>query len=133
MIFEREILKGNKCPVEYQSDLLELLIKMNNVSDAYGRPMIVTSGFRTLQDHIKIYAKKGITDKSKIPLHSKHLFAQACDILDTDGTLYSWCVDNEKLLRTVGLWIEKDTKGWVHFQIKPFASYKVGGTIFFKP
>ena len=133
MIYEREILKGKECPEEYRENLLELLVRGNKVRDAYGFPMFITSGFRTLLEHLEIYRKKGITDKSKIPMASHHLYCRAFDVADSDGRLMKWCKKNETLLREIGVWIEEGTVGWVHFQIVPFASYKPGGAIFFKP
>lgn len=128
MIMEREILKGKVCPPEYKANLLELLIRINKVRDAYGYPMIVTSGFRSREDQLRIY--KG---KSKIPWGSKHLTCQAVDIHDPDNKLRDWCVKNDTLLREIGVWLEEDQGAWIHFQIVPFASYKPGGTIWFKP
>lgn len=133
MIMEREILKGEECPPEYKDNLLELLIRMNKVRDAYGRPMIVTSGYRSAADHIRIYKSLGIP-ANKIPWGSCHLTCQAVDIYDPDGELFEWCVENDTLLREIGVWLEeKDDQKRVHFQIKPFRSYKPSGSIFFKP
>lgn len=131
MISRQEILKGKDCPKEFENNLLELLIKINKVRDAYGRPMTVTSGFRSMEDHLRIYREKGITDKSKIPMKSKHLFCQAVDIYDPKGELKKWVKDNLKLIEEIGLWMEDfdSTPNWVHFQILPPAS----NARFFKP
>lgn len=129
MIYRREILKGEECPPEYEMNLLDLLVKINKVRDAWSRPMTVTSGFRTMKDHIAIYVKKKIP-KNKIPLASKHLYCQAVDIYDPDKTLQKWCIDNENLLAEIGLWMEhfSHTPNWVHFQtVSP-----VSGNRFFK-
>lgn len=128
MIMRREILKGQECPPEYEENLLELLIRMNKIRDAWGRPMIVTSGFRSREEHLRIYR-----GKDYIPWGSKHLTCQACDIYDPDNKLRDWCKKNDKLLREIGVWLEEDQGTWIHFQIIPFASYKPGGTIWFKP
>lgn len=133
MIMRREILKGKECPADLEDNLLELLVKINKVRDAWGRPMTVTSGFRSIEEHLAIYKKKGITDQSKIPMKSKHLTCQAVDIYDKDSSLYSWCKTHELLLSEIGVWLEERQGAWVHFQTIPFASYKPGGTIFFKP
>jgi len=105
---------------------------MNLVRAKYAKPMIVTSGYRSLQDHLRIYRSKGIKD-DKIPLGSHHLVGAAVDILDKDGTLKRWCHDNEEFLREVGLFLESGCVGWQHFSSKPFRSYKPGGTIWFNP
>jgi len=132
MIYRREILKGFECPPEYEINLLDLLVKINKVRDAWSQPMIVTSGYRTVAEHKRIYRKR-IAAGKHVPWGSRHLFCQAVDISDPDGKLYEWCKKNEELLREIGLWIEEDQGSWVHFQSVAFTSYKATGTIFFKP
>lgn len=130
MIYESEILKGQQCPPQYRANLLELLIRMNKIRDAYGRPMIVTSGFRSRAEHLRIYRNSA---PDKIPWGSKHLSCQACDIYDPDNKLRKWCQDNDALLREIGVWMEEDQGSWIHFQIVAFKSFKNGGTLWFKP
>jgi len=136
MIKMSEILRNAKLEdqsKEIQDNLAILLERVNKVRAAYGKPMIVTSGLRTMEDHLRIYREKGITDQSKIPMRSRHLFGQAVDISDPNGALYKWSQDNEPMLLSIGLWLERGTKGWVHFQIVPYGSYKPGNSIFFNP
>lgn len=132
MIYEREILRGQQCPSEYKENLLELLVRINKVRDAYGRPMIVTSGFRSKKEHERIYRKQ-IEAGEYVPWGSKHLTCQAIDIYDPDNKLRKWCEQNDTLLREIGVWLEEDQGNWIHFQTVPFASYKEGGRIWFKP
>jgi len=131
MISREEILKGKTCPPELENNLLELLIKINKVRDAYGRPMTVSSGFRSMEEHLEIYRKKGITDKKKIPMKSKHLFCQAIDIYDPKKELQKWIKENVSLMEEIGLWFEDfdSTPNWTHFQIVPPSSK----TRFFRP
>lgn len=100
---------------------MTLLERIGRVRSAYGRPMTVTSGLRTMADHLRIYAQKGITDKTKIPMKSLHLKGAAVDISDPKQELQKWCKDNEALLEQVGLWMEafSATPNWCHFQILP--------------
>ena len=135
MITLSELLKG-KCSLSEldeatKKNLYELLDKINKVRDRYGYPMIVTSGYRTIEHHLEIYKKKGITDKSRIPMKSNHLTGCAVDISDPNGKLQKWCLNNVKILESIGLWIEhfSATKTWVHFQIVPPKS----GNRFFMP
>lgn len=134
MISLKEILKGadfNKQPEEVKSNLLELLEKINKVRTAYGKSMIITSGLRTMEDHLRIYKEKGITDTKKIPMASRHLIGAAVDIADSKKELQKWCLENVKLLEEIGLWMEHfdHTPTWTHFQIKSPRS----GARFFKP
>jgi len=137
MIKMSEILKGGikltDLPKEHQSQLSTLLHRMNIVRKRYGKPMIVTSGYRTMADHLRIYRNKGITDMASIPMKSKHLDGSAIDIYDPDAVLYKWCKANEVFLTQVGVWLEHRQGPWQHFQIKPFGSYRPGKSIWFQP
>jgi hypothetical protein len=130
----KELLGGkdfNSLPSDHQGNLMILLEKINKIRIAYGKPMIVTSGYRSLQEHLDIYKRKGITDQNRIPMQSKHLYGQAVDISDPKGELDTWCQNNVKLLEDIGLWLEHPdyTLGWTHFQIVPPKS----GNRFFIP
>ncbi len=109
---------------EQETNITILHERMNKVREAYGKPMTVTSGVRSLEHHIAVYKRKGITDPKLIPMASNHLKAAACDIADSSGELYKWCKENEALLAEIGLWMEEGTKGWVHFQVFPPKSGK---------
>jgi hypothetical protein len=139
MISYKEILCGHSLAdveIRIQHNLEELLGRMNLIRTAYGKPMIVTSGFRSKQDHLRIYSeinakrvKAGLPELNA-PMGSRHLSGQAVDILDRDGSLHQWCKDNEDLLVRIGLWCEeKDSTPRVHFQTVPPAS----GKRFFHP
>lgn len=131
MISRNEILKGKECPDELEQNLQELLERVNKARAAYGKAMTVTSGYRSKEDQIRVYREKGITDLSKIPMKSKHLYCQALDIYDPKQELQKWVKENLELMEEIGLWMEdfSATKNWVHFQIVPPAS----GNRFFKP
>lgn len=136
MITMAEILKDKKLEdqtPEVQANLAILLERMNKVRELYGKPMRITSGLRTEADQIRVYAEKGITDISKIPMKSKHLRGAACDVADSDGALNTWCKLNEEKLRELGIWLETRQGGWQHFQVLPYGSYTEKKTIFFNP
>lgn len=117
--------------VTVQSNLMDLLERVNKLRAAYGKPMHVTSGLRTRADQIRIYAAKGITDQSKIPFGSQHLKGTACDFADSDGALKAFVKANVPLLESIGLWCEalESTPTWLHVQTVPPKS----GARFFKP
>jgi uncharacterized protein YcbK (DUF882 family) len=130
MISLKELLnnkyKFTELPKEHQKNLKILLEKINQVRLLYGKPMIVTSGYRSIEDHMRIYESKGITDKSKIPMKSKHLIGAACDIADSKKELQTWVLNNLPKIEAIGLWMEdfNYTPNWVHFQILPPQSNK---------
>ena len=138
MITFKELIKNiqlNDIPIAHQQNLQDLLVKINVIRKAYGKPMTVSSGFRSISDHLRIYSEKGITDKSKIPMKSKHLEGKACDIADPNQELQKWCLENIALLEEAGLWLESFDycKNWVHFQSVPYGSWKPGKSRFFIP
>ncbi len=138
LITFEELLKGTKLetiPAEHQANLKELHKRINLIRQAYGKGMTPTSGYRSKEDHIRVYKELAIKrnvqfDETKIPWGSQHLKGAAVDISDPDGKLYAWTEQNTKLLEEIGLWCEvKDDQRRVHYQIYPPKS----GNRFFKP
>ena len=107
---------------EIQANLSVLLDRVNKIRALWGQPMTVTSGLRTMADHLRIYAEKGITDPAKIPMHSRHLIGAAVDIFDPGLVITYWLKQNPKFLEDAQLWCELNNLNWVHFQILPPAS-----------
>lgn len=134
MISLKELLKGTNIsdvPLSHQHNLEELLIRINKIRSAYNKPMTVTSGYRSMQDHIRIYSEKaskaGVEfDPKKVPMGSSHLTGCAVDISDPDRELQKWCTENVNILEEVGLWCEsfEYTANWTHLQIVPPKSGK---------
>jgi hypothetical protein len=125
MITMQELLGGYKLEDqidEIQKNLAILLPRINLIRTAWGKPMIVTSGLRTLADHLRIYKEKGITDPAKIPMKSRHLIGAAVDVSDPKLELTTWLKAVESRLEDAELWCEQGNKNWVHFQIIPPAS-----------
>jgi hypothetical protein len=103
-----------------RDNLSLLLIKINIVRKAYGKPMKVNDGYRRPADTPKNGASK-----------SKHLIGAAVDIDDdNDATFWNWCKDNFDVIHDAGLYMEDPrwTHGkigtWLHFQSIPPASGK---------
>ena len=130
-IKKHEILKGNTLPQELLANYNKLFIRINTLRNMYGRPMIVTSGYRTAEDHYRIYKSKGISDIHRIPMGSKHLTCEAVDFSDPQGVLQNFIVNHVEQMEEIGLWFEDFyyTRGWVHCQIAPPSS----GNRFFIP
>jgi len=114
--------KGYQTTDEQSANLATLLDRMNQIRTAWGKPMVVTSGLRTADDQRRIYSQKAQAAGQpaiRVPMGSAHLSGAACDILDEDGSLKAWVLNNVSLLETVGLWCEdfKSTPNWCHFQV----------------
>jgi hypothetical protein len=134
MITIRELLTSHCDNKEHFENLEELLVKLNKLRAAYGKPLRVTSGYRSMERHLAIYAAKGITDQSKIPMKSNHLYGFAADLVPVEDDiqhLHQWAWDNFQLMVDIGLWFEnfKETPTWLHCQSMPPKS----GNRFFKP
>lgn len=104
---------------EIDANLEELLIKINKIRKAYGKPMIVTSGLRS-DEKQKALIAAGKSTATK----SNHLTGRAVDIADADGKFYDWCKANEKALEDAGLYCEERMGGWQHLQTVPPRSGK---------
>jgi uncharacterized protein YcbK (DUF882 family) len=94
-----------------ESNLINLLTKINALRIDFNKPMNVSSGFRIPEHNAKV---KGVT-------HSKHLTCEAIDIVDNDGSLRRFCMQNNNaMLKQYGLFMEHPayTKGWCHLQIR---------------
>ena len=119
-----DLCKGydyDKLDEEVRNNLLILCDRISLLEIAYGKPFVVTSGFRSMEDHLRIYKEKCIT---KVPMKSKHLFGCALDISDITGELTKWCFANENKLVEYELWGEMRQGVWLHLQSEPPASKK---------
>lgn len=114
MINRDEILKGQVCPQVYEANLQSLLVALNQFREVWGQPMIVSSGYRTVEHNEQIGGAKD----------SAHCLCMAADIWDKDRSVSKYCVQNQDLLSNIGLYIEHNlwTPTWVHFQIRPTSS-----------
>lgn len=124
MITFNELLHGNMIndvPLEHQHNLEELLKRINIVRETWGKPMTITSGYRTMQEHIDIYKRKGVSS-AKIPLGSAHLYGMAVDIVDPILQLTHWLQNDQSgiaCLSKADLYCENGNSNWVHFQTRP--------------
>lgn len=98
------------------ASLKTLLDKVNVVRAKWGKPLIVTSGLRSREQHDAIYRRMG----KKAPGGSAHLSGEAVDFYDRDGLLGGFLLDNLGLLEELGLYMEDPTvtRGWIHLQTR---------------
>ncbi len=125
-----ELLHGHvitDLTIAQQHCLEDLQTKINMIREAWGKPMMVTSGFRTPQDQARINPK--VT-------RSAHMEAKAVDILDEGLELTKWLKETpegQQALEDADLYCEDGNANWLHAQTRPFGSYKPGGTRWFLP
>ena len=131
MISIPQITGGKEVPPEFEQNLGILVHRTNMLCQFAGFEPIVSSGFRSMEEHLTIYRRKGITDPDKIPMKSKHLYCQAVDLYDPDKKLQLIILNNQNWCKQAGIWFEDFyyTKTWVHLQIVPPKS----GKLFFIP
>lgn len=123
MISKDELLKGRdkQYPDDYSQEISDnldaLLIPLNKIREAYGKPMTVTSGWRPPAINA---STPGAAAKSK------HMIGLACDIADADGAIMRWVLANLDLMKDLGIYMEdwKWTPTWTHFQLGPPNSKK---------
>lgn len=135
--FKREELTHNRdkqFPLtdEQESNLKALMSVLNKVREAYGRPMLISSGYRPAAINASVGGAK----------KSNHLMCLAADIADKNGSFTEWVMENLDKVKECGveaiedprytLTVNKDNvriSGWIHLQIIPVKS----GTFVFVP
>jgi hypothetical protein len=124
-------------PPEQVANLNTLIPKINDLLSRFGEFRKCNSGYRSMEEHLAIYARinarrkaQGLPER-KVPMSSRHLVAAAIDLEDRDGKLKAWLVNNVKILEKLDLYCEHGsaTPTWAHIQIIKPAS----GSRFFKP
>lgn len=108
-----ELIKNAGVMIEKANSLISILSE-NNITFQLNPKTgtMVSSGWRP--------AAVNARTKNAAP-KSKHMLCQAVDIYDPDGEIDEWLVNNEPVLRAVGIHIEHPsaTKGWTHWQCVP--------------
>lgn len=125
LINRDEILSGQdtKFPLNgtMEGNLTRLLASLNKFRLAYGKPMVVSSGYRPPEHNKKVGGAP----------NSCHLTCEACDFRDAKGEIKAWVAANPAILEQCGLYMEHPdaTTTWIHLQIRmPTSGHRV-----FKP
>ena len=110
--------KDGSDPVFVDSSLAALLQK---IRDHFGRPVVITSGYRTASHNTKVGGSRS----------SQHLLGKAADIQVADTTVEAVAAYAESLMPDwggVGRYPVKAgrTKGWVHVDTRPNKSRWTG-------
>jgi hypothetical protein len=114
MVSRKEVLMGrdaeNPLTKEMEANLAKLLEALNKFRSRYGKPMVVSSGYRPGK-----YNKSAGGAKN-----SAHLTCEATDFADADGKLKAYVKTNPSVLEECGLYMEdpERTKTWIHLQIR---------------
>jgi hypothetical protein len=110
LLMGRDVTYASEYSQEISDNLDALLIPINKVREAYGKPMTVNSGWRP-----------AVVNASTpgAATHSKHMIGLAVDIHDTDGAVKNWVLENLDMMQELGLYMEdfRWTPTWTHFQL----------------
>jgi hypothetical protein len=92
------------------ANMKTLLSRVNKLAAAWGKPLVVTSGYRPAAANAAANGKPG----------SAHLSCSAVDVADPTKELAKWTLANLPLLEELGLYIEDPayTVSWVHYTIR---------------
>lgn len=113
MVTREEILQGRDAshPLSevMESNLAQLLEAVNKLRIAYGKPMVVNSGYRPAGYNKAIGGAP----------NSAHITCEAVDFKDKDGEIKKFCTLER--LKEYGLWMEHPsaTPSWCHVDIRP--------------
>lgn len=132
-------------PNEHKDNLIALVDALNPLEnkfyEEYGYGWKITSGYRFIFEHVRIYNE--INEKRKAakkkplatPLGSQHLKGNAMDVYDPLGQVKEFVAKYRDLFKKAGIYIEghektngeidwRWTPNWVHFQRVSPASKK---------
>lgn len=115
LVTRKEILMGrdSEYPLNatLEANLGKLLVAVNKLRQKWGKPLIVSSGYRPGR-YNKI---AGGASKSL------HTTCEAVDFYDPKQELSGWLMKNQQVLHDCGLWMESPTytKTWCHVDLKP--------------
>ena len=124
-ISPNEILMGREAQFpltpEMKQNLDLLLISVNRLRALWGKPLIVSSGYRPGAYNAQAGGAKA----------SNHMICAAVDFKDPEQKLAKWLISRLDVLEACGLYMEDPsaTPTWCHVQIKPPGS----GRRIFKP
>jgi hypothetical protein len=94
-----------------RANLSKLLDALNKFRQAYGKPMVVSSGLRTEAQNAKL---------SNSGKKSAHLTGEACDFRDPDGAIKLFVLGKPQILVDCDLYMEhpEATPTWIHLGVR---------------
>lgn len=103
---------------EMSDNLDKLIAALNPIRVAFGKPLVISSGYRPSSINSSVGGAKS----------SAHMMCQAVDIVDKDGKLAEWILQNLTFVKECGILGVEDpryTKGWLHLSTRPAKSGKL--------
>jgi len=99
----------------------QLVDKLNQIREAYGKPIGLTNAFRCPIHNAAVGGAKA----------SKHMFGFAADVADGKGDFAKWIASR---LDHFDVWIEEPTQtiGWCHVQCVPYPGWTKGMSRIFR-
>ena len=119
---EKTIWKEEEIPEKALKNMHILQDKLNELGKYYSVPMYMNACYRSPFDVVKGSVAK-----------SPHHLGIAADIQDTDGLFALFCIRNQNLLRSIGLYLEnplythtclpnsKPSSGWIHLDLGAYS------------
>lgn len=95
---------------ELEGNLAVLLERLNRFREIYGKPMVVSSGYRPGR----------YNELAGGAPNSAHRTCEACDFRDVDGSLKGYIAAHPEILDTSDLYMEapERTPTWVHLDTR---------------
>ena len=111
--------KKEEVPEDVLKNLETLVKKLNDLGKYYSKPVTVKRGYRAPDLNEKVGGVK----------NSPHMTGHAVDLVDKDGEIDRFMMNNSDKLKKLGLYVEdpQETIGWCHIQ------FRKASTIFFNP
>lgn len=102
--------KKEEVPIDVLANLKVLVTKLNELGKYYSKPVIVKRGYRAPNLNAKVGGVK----------NSPHMTGHAVDLVDPNGEIDRFMMNNSDKLKKLGLYVEdpQETIGWCHIQIR---------------
>jgi hypothetical protein len=111
-----EFTKGRPTTPEIDVNIANTISKIEMFLQSYTGEVIISSGLRD----------PGSNRAAGGAIKSTHLTGEAIDIVDRDGKVWQYVLENLHFAQQIGLWFEDKrwTPTWVHIQTVPPKSLK---------
>lgn len=106
--------------IELEDNAVEMVRRLGLLEDAWGSPLILTSGYRP----------NAINSVTPLAVQGDaHSRCQAADLHDANQELSKWLLANLNILSTIELWMESPISAINHVHVQSYAP-KSGNRVF---